>query len=172
MKKTLFGFNFSATTHSFNNEAGNGIRTHDIQLGRLTLYQLSYSRNTSLLPTPLKYPASTKYPLQNNFPSLPLSQHLPFTPTMEGVGFEPTKALCRQIYSLLPLASRASLHIQHLHIQHLLCPHLHLLPSPPPHPLPLALFSLAGGGTRTRDLLITNQLLYQLSYTGKVSRTA
>src|SRR6266542_6869397 len=25
--------------------AGNGIRTRDIQLGRLTLYQLSYSRN-------------------------------------------------------------------------------------------------------------------------------
>lgn len=24
----------------------------------------------------------------------------------------------------------------------------------------------AGNGTRTRDLLITNQLLYQLSYTG------
>ena len=26
---------------------------------------------------------------------------------------------------------------------------------------------LAGGGIRTRDLLITNQVLYQLSYTGK-----
>ncbi len=28
------------------NGAGDGIRTRDIQLGRLTLYQLSYSRNT------------------------------------------------------------------------------------------------------------------------------
>ena len=28
----------------FLNGAGNGIRTRDIQLGRLTLYQLSYSR--------------------------------------------------------------------------------------------------------------------------------
>jgi hypothetical protein len=28
----------------------------------------------------------------------------------------------------------------------------------------LSLFSGAGDGTRTRDLLITNQLLYQLSY--------
>src|SRR5256885_6788846 len=28
--------------------AGNGIRTRDIQLGRLTLYQLSYSRAVSL----------------------------------------------------------------------------------------------------------------------------
>ena len=27
------------------------------------------------------------------------------------------------------------------------------------------LFSGAGGGTRTRDLLITNQLLYRLSHT-------
>ena len=27
---------------------------------------------------------------------------------------------------------------------------------------------VAGGGIRTRDLLITNQVLYQLSYTGKV----
>jgi hypothetical protein len=26
---------------------------------------------------------------------------------------------------------------------------------------------VAGGGIRTRDLLITNQLLYHLSYTGK-----
>ena len=29
----------------------------------------------------------------------------------------------------------------------------------------------AGDGTRTRDLLITNQLLYQLSYTSKYSVT-
>ncbi len=28
----------------------------------------------------------------------------------------------------------------------------------------------AGDGTRTRDLLITNQLLYQLSYTGAILR--
>lgn len=27
---------------------------------------------------------------------------------------------------------------------------------------------MAGAGIRTRDLLITNQVLYQLSYTGKV----
>ena len=27
-------------------ERGNGIRTRDIQLGKLTLYQLSYSRET------------------------------------------------------------------------------------------------------------------------------
>jgi hypothetical protein len=30
---------------NWNNGAGNGIRTRDPQLGRLMLYQLSYSRN-------------------------------------------------------------------------------------------------------------------------------
>jgi hypothetical protein len=30
--------------------AGDGIRTRDVQLGRLTLYQLSYSRDVRLLP--------------------------------------------------------------------------------------------------------------------------
>ena len=29
-----------------NTEAGDGTRTRDLQLGKLTLYQLSYSRNT------------------------------------------------------------------------------------------------------------------------------
>ena len=48
---------------------------------------------------------------------------------------------CRQIYSLLPLTTRPSLHED--------C-------------------SFTGAGTRVRtgDLLITNQLLYLLSYTG------
>ena len=57
--------------------AGNGIRTRDIQLGRLTLYQLSYSR------------------------AVPLSGGGRRIRTFEGVS--------RQIYSLLPLAARASL---------------------------------------------------------------
>jgi hypothetical protein len=46
----------------------------------------------------------------------------------------------RQIYSLLLLAAQPSLHAEHF------------------------IASGAGDGTRTRDLLITNQLLYQLSY--------
>ena len=50
---------------------------------------------------------------------------------------------CQQIYSLSPLATREFPHI-------LLCQ---------------ALAGGAGGRTRTPDLLITNQLLYQLSYT-------
>src|SRR5437763_15404919 len=59
--------------------AGNGIRTRDIQLGRLTLYQLSYSRGFRLL-------------------WLGGGRRIR---TFEGVS--------RQIYSLLPLAARASL---------------------------------------------------------------
>ena len=61
--------------------AGNGIRTRDIQLGRLTLYQLSYSR------VPVR--------------SLRVSGGGRRIRTFEGVS--------RQIYSLLPLAARASL---------------------------------------------------------------
>ena len=54
----------------------------------------------------------------------------------------------QQIYSLSPLATREIPHIQ------LFC-------------------RLLGAGRRTRtpDLLITNQLLYQLSYTGGSNRT-
>ena len=52
----------------------------------------------------------------------------------------------QQIYSLSPLATRELPHIQ------------------------LARFG-AGRRTRTPDLLITNQLLYQLSYTGVSNRT-
>ena len=48
----------------------------------------------------------------------------------------------QQIYSLPPLATRELLHIQ----------------------------LGAGGRTRTPDLLITNQLLYRLSYTGISNR--
>ena len=51
---------------------------------------------------------------------------------------------CQQIYSLLPLATRES-----------------------PHKAASGLVSGgADDGTRTRNLLITNQLLYQLSYIG------
>ena len=57
-----------------------------------------------------------------------------------GGGFEPPK-LARQIYSLIPLATRESHQI---------------------------LVKANGAGTRSRtpDLLITSQLLYRLSYTG------
>src|SRR5213075_3211761 len=62
--------------------AGNGIRTRDIQLGRLTLYQLSYSRDILLL-------RSAEFGGGGRIR------------TFEGMS--------RQIYSLLPLAARAPL---------------------------------------------------------------
>jgi hypothetical protein len=91
--------------------AGNGTRTRDVQLGRLTLYQLSYSR---------------VFYLGHHFE------------TVWWRGEDSNlRRLSQQIYSLPPLAAR--------------------------EPLPLG----AGDGTRTRNLLITNQLLYRLSYASK-----
>ncbi len=91
--------------------AGNGTRTRDVQLGRLTLYQLSYSR---------------VFYLGHHFE------------TVWWRGEDSNlRRLSQQIYSLPPLAAR--------------------------EPLP----SGAGDGTRTRNLLITNQLLYRLSYASK-----
>src|SRR5213082_1426117 len=71
----MWAFRFSLSVSRLG--AGNGIRTRDIQLGRLTLYQLSYSR------------------------SVPVTGGGRRIRTFEGVS--------RQIYSLLPLAARASL---------------------------------------------------------------
>ena len=58
------------------------------------------------------------------------------------------RSLRRQLYSLLPLATREPIHI-------------------PAFDCRLATGQFqngAGDGTRTRNLLITNQLLYRLSY--------
>ena len=70
-------------------------------------------------------------------------------------GFEPSK-LTRQSYSLLPLTARESHHITLISVQFFTI--LHTLEY--------------GAGTRIRtvDLLITSQLLYQLSYAGNVQR--
>ena len=73
------------------NGAGDGIRTRDIQRGRLTLYQLSYTRATALL-SPL---------------------HTSETRLVGREGFEPSKAGGRQVYSLLRLT--ASLPPQNTH---------------------------------------------------------
>ena len=85
---------------------------------------------------------------------------------VEGGGFEPPK-LSRQIYSLIPLAARES----HLHreIFNNGCCYLKRLSG---------LFKSNGkikmepdDRNRTYDRLITNQLLYQLSYTGAHQRS-
>ena len=63
--------------------AGDGIRTRDIQLGRLELYQLSYAR-----------PAPASRALA------PRARRL-----VGREGFEPSKAVGRQIYSLMRLTA-------------------------------------------------------------------
>ena len=90
--------------------AGNGTRTRDVQLGRLTLYQLSYSR------------------------VLTCHRGAGIGLLVEGGGFEPPKAEPTDLQSA-PFGRSGT----------------------PPG------FG-AGDGTRTRNLLITNQLLYRLSY--------
>ena len=84
--------------------AGDRVRTGDIQLGRLTLYQLSYSRNIKLS-------------------------------IVGRAGFEPAKVKTNRFT---------------------VCPRwpLEYLPK-----MSMIYFSWADGGTRTHDLLITNQLL-------------
>ena len=76
-----------------------------------------------------------------------------------GEGFEPSK-LSRQIYSLIPLTARES----HLY--------KYLSPIQPKQHSIYTLSLGAGTRSRTRDLLITSQLLYQLSYTGFLMRGA
>ena len=65
-------------------EAGDGARTRDIKLGRLALYQLSYSRGTTMTN-------------MTNTPILRILHGGGRIRTFEGVS--------RQIYSLLPLAA-------------------------------------------------------------------
>jgi hypothetical protein len=73
---------------------------------------------------------------------------------VERGGFEPPKDEVRQIYSLLPLAAQQSLRSASARSSQL--------------EAAVSCLTGAGDGTRTRDLLITNQLLYQLSYASKL----
>src|ERR1700729_507581 len=66
--------------------AGDRVRTGDVQLGRLTLYQLSYSRDSSLLSSVSR--AGPWRVMDSNH-----------------------RRHSRQIYSLLPLATRVTLRI-------------------------------------------------------------
>ena len=98
------------TEHRNIHGAGNGARTRDPELGRLALYQLSYSRFM-----------------------------MPRSSVLGGEGrIRTSEGVRRQIYSLLPLAAREPL---------------------PPAPATFRHAS-ADGENRTRNLLITSQLLY------------
>jgi hypothetical protein len=93
--------------------AGDGIRTRDIQLGRLELYQLSYTRLDPSRPeTPCRVLSSPQFASQELSPASLAAR----CPSLEGVsflessvvgreGFEPSKAEGRQIYSLLRLTA-------------------------------------------------------------------
>lgn len=90
---------------------------------------------------------------------------------MEGGGFEPPK-LTRQIYSLIPLATREPLQKEALdsafgagRCQMYLAENYLT-----PHKITRLCEFGAATKSRTRDLLITNQLLYQLSYSGERDR--
>ena len=105
--------------------AGDEIRTRDLQFGRLSLYQLSYSRVIqSVNSTQSIFKANLKMSA--------------YCITRCGQRRIRTSVLVReQIYSLSPLATRPSAPVQNK--------------------------KRAACRNRTSDLLITNQLLYQLS---------
>ena len=126
--------------------AGNGIRTRDLKLGRLALYQLSYSRSAT---------ADLVFGGEGRIR------------TSEGIAGRFT------VCSLWPLGNLSSGTFQ--------C-NLCSGPDParaaaalPPGQLTGALRTKtrvsADGESRTRDLLITSQLLYQLSYIGSDPET-
>jgi hypothetical protein len=111
--------------------AGDEIRTRDIQLGRLKLYQLSYSRINHL------YSQQTKIDYVVTIHSKLRSPTQYFWWWGEDLNL---RRLSRQIYSLIPLTTRE--------------PHQSI--------------SISGADTpnRTEDILITSEMLYQLSYIG------
>ena len=59
-KEVLYQLSYISrlTPYSHSHRAGNGIRTRDIQLGKLMLYQLSYSRLNSNVRTSSDRPSS------------------------------------------------------------------------------------------------------------------
>ena len=103
--------------------AGDGSRTRDVQLGRLELYQLSYSR-----VCPIVHESGASF-LVARLARLLLAQ-LALWWTGKDSNLRSQR---RQIYSLFPLATREPVRKN---------------------------ANGAGDGTRTRNLLITNQLLY------------
>ena len=125
----LYQLSYASNSTTTSPEAGDGTRTRDHKLGRLVLYQLSYSRKTD----------KKTRPLDNGGGRIR---------TFEGVS--------RQIYSLLPLATW----VPHPNPDKTSRPKPGARRTPDPR-------SRADGRNRTGNLLITNQLLCQLSYVSK-----
>lgn len=83
---------------------------------------------------------------------------------MEGGGFEPPKASPTDLQSVpFGRSGTPPLSDRHLAVYHIQSTRLRRASSRPE-----SLDKLAGEGTRTPDWLITNQLLYQLSYAGVI----
>ena len=127
--------------------AGNGIRTHDVQLGRLTLYQLSYSRSRDA-----RYSANPHGP-PTPMPTGPKARDSPgpsrsqtFVRICGGWWIRTTVGVSRRVYSPLPLAARATL-------QRIVNGHIKSTGR-----------RGAGEGTRTPNLQFTKLELYRLSY--------
>ena len=83
MKQSLRS-SFILPTSSFQSGAGDEIRTRDPQLGRLMLYQLSYTRPTKFRNADFKL--RIYYLRRNSEIRIPKSEIL----LVQGVGFEPT----------------------------------------------------------------------------------
>ena len=121
--------------------AGNGVRTRDPQLGRLMLYQLSYSRSDPRSSFVLATPGCVENP----------SVRAPGTASRTGGEgrIRTSEAYRRQIYSLFPLTTREPPR-----------PHSSNFGTRPCAWRPLG----AGERTRTPNPLITSEKLYHLSY--------
>lgn len=126
--------------------AGDGARTRDIKLGRLALYQLSYSREAwraghGWIVT--GSPASAPHRRNTRRPATGRAA----TGRRNGGGRIRTfEGRSRQIYSLLPLTAWL----------------LHRRPAP---------IGRADGENRTRNRPITNRVLCQLSYVSRAGRS-
>ncbi len=104
--------------------AGNGSRTRNLQLGRLSLYQLSYSRKHCQKPLVryrlafiLSSNAFAKRPFQSNVPKTVLQGLCrPFRHSLKNENWwrgkdSNLRRLCQRIYSPSPLTAREPRHI-------------------------------------------------------------
>ena len=141
--------------HPASYRAGDGARTRDIKLGRLALYQLSYSRIS--VPAEAHVVAVEPAALHRRSSHLP-----PATCNLQFSGggrIRTFEGISRQIYSLLPLATWVPHRIHPTRRQDSVRNTTNIAPR-------------ADGENRTRDRPITNRVLYQLSYVSETTSCA